>query len=137
MNDCVRYKGRIRVSDALDKERIKALFSKAFDHAMVNAYGDNDYNHTYEISFSHKGHYAEESVFEALKTIQPYTLFGEITYSNDAGEYWRQEFDDPSGLWVNQHGRIEYDEIGESISALLSERYAEEEITAADDSWER
>lgn len=117
--DFIHYSGRIRIADMLNPNQIQALFSSVFDHALVLVYGQNDYNHTFEFSFIHEGVYSEKDVLSALEDIQAYTIMGEIVYRDRYDQHWRHVFDETTGLWIQQQGAIEYDVIGESISALL------------------
>lgn len=84
---------------------------------------DSPEDETFWFGFSGAQCYPEEDVLAFLTIIEPYTISGEITYLNDADEYYfRHIFDEKKKAWIEQEGWVEYEKVGEPISAIISRK---------------
>lgn len=63
--------------------------------------------------------YREDSIYAFLEEVSTKTISGEINYTGEDFEHWRHCFDQSRHQWREQHGHIEYEKEGRSISELI------------------
>jgi len=63
--------------------------------------------------------YCEDSIYAFLEEVSTKTISGEINYTGEDFEHWRHYFDQSRHQWREQHGHIEYEKEGRSISELI------------------
>ena len=61
------------------------------------------------ISFGGDGKYYEDSVYEYLEKLNPYTLSGEIEFRGEDNSLWRFVFKDDE--WVEESGSVIYEDV--------------------------
>ncbi len=120
MDDFMRVYADLRLSNTADMTWVKELLESTFSCkvCMYDRMPDG-----YEVGFWSEGLFSEEQVFAALEQLQPYTIYGDLSYNTDFGNVWRQWYEPSTGLWMNQPGTIQY-ETGEPVSTILARDFS-------------
>ncbi len=125
MEDIYFIQGSIEMRDNEEAEpwMIENWFCNFLSECCPECIMEDPQDHTFSFGFHGTGSYPEEDILAFLSIIEPYTISGEITYTSEADEtYFRHFYDKKKKAWVEQEGWIEYEKVGEPISAIISRK---------------
>lgn len=125
MEDIYFIQGSIEMRDNEEAEpwMIENWFCNFLSECCPECIMEDPQDHTFSFGFHGARSYPEEAILAFLTIIEPYTISGEITYTSEADEtYFRHFYDKKKKAWVEQEGWIEYEKVGEPISAIISRK---------------
>ena len=103
------FDGIVILSTELDPletmEKAEDIFSGYGDNVEMTDLCDTDFT----LLIGGYENYHEEEIIEFLRSIEPYTISGEISYIGDDNSFWRQIYVPERKEWLDQVGEIVYE----------------------------